>query len=103
MKIAVSIIAMLYGLVSAAAPLSQMKDKEKRLPSVIMLCGGLTLILGAVLKLLSLPCSAAAAAAGALAICVAVMNGLKNKKLHVMHHVIRLLISCALVAGFLLF
>ncbi|MDO5401138.1 MAG: hypothetical protein Q4F17_09180 [Eubacteriales bacterium] len=102
MKITVCVITILYGLLSAAAPLSQRKDREKRVPMVIMLCGGLLLTAAGILKLLNLPGVAVAAVVGALAVCMAaVMNGLKSGHFHLMHHVVRFLISCALVAGLL--
>lgn len=103
MKTAICIITILYGLLSFVAPLTQIRDRERRVPVITMLCGGLVLILAAVLKLLNIPGAAVLAAAGALAVCAAaVINGRKNGNIHVSHHIVRFLISCGLTVGILL-
>ncbi len=103
MQIVLSILAGVYGLVSALAALSQRKDAQRRGPMALMLCGGLALVLAGVLKILrngaALPLVVLGAAAVSLA---ALWNGSKNGKVHPGHHLIRLGLACALAAGFAL-
>lgn len=103
MQIVLSILAGAYGLVSTLAALSQRKDAQRRGPMVLMLCGSLALVLAGVLKILrngvALPLVVLGAAAVSLA---ALWNGIKNKKVHPSHHLIRLGLACALAAGFAL-
>lgn len=104
MTIVISITAALYGLFSSAASLTQMKIKDRRAVSLIMLCGGLMCVAAAVLKLFDVRTTAfVLLLCGEGLICVsAILNGVKNGKVHVSHHVVRIAISCALAVGFIL-
>lgn len=104
MKTVVCIIALIYGALSVLAPLTQIKVKERRLANVIMLGGGIILIVASVMKWLNVSFSVVLAILGAAMICAAaIWNGIKNGKVHISHHIVRIAISCALAAGFIFF
>lgn len=103
MKIIICIIAILFSLLSILAPLTQLKAKEKRVSNLLMLGGGVLFLAAAILKLLSLQASVPVAIPGAVLICAAaVWNGRQNGKVHIAHHIVRIALCCALVAGFIL-
>lgn len=104
MKIVISIIVLLYGLLSVFAPLTQIKANDRRLANITMLGGGVLLIAASVLKWLSMALAGLLVILGCAMICAAaIWNGIKNGKVHISHHIVRIAISCALAAGFLFF
>ncbi len=101
MGIAVSVLAVAYGLVSALAALSQRKDVERRWPMGLMLGGGLALTAAGVMKALHIGGALPLVVLGAAAVSVAALwNGVKNGEVHPAHHLVRLGLACGLVAGF---
>lgn len=104
MKIAVCIISLLYGLLSVYAPFTQLKAKDRRLANMIMLLGGILLAIASVLEWLNVSVAAVLAVLGCTMICVAaIWNGIKNGKVHISHHIVRIAVSCVLAAGFIFF
>ncbi len=100
MKIVVSILVILFGLFSAAAPAIQLRSGERRAANFIMLLGGILLVLSGIFKLAALAPALPLAIVGAVAVCgAAIANGLKNGKVHILHHVIRIAVSCLLIVG----
>ncbi len=100
MKIAVSILVILFGLLSAAAPAVQLRNQERRIANYIMLLGGILLAAGGVCKLAAPAPALPLAIVGAVAVCgAAIANGLKNGKVHILHHVIRIAVSILLIVG----
>lgn len=107
MYIAVSVLAILFGLLHILAAAVQLKagDAAARSSSVVMICGGLALLGAAVGQLAGAPGywdSLAAAAGGVLICCAAVLNGKRAGKLHPGHHVVRGALAVLLVVGFAL-
>lgn len=101
MKTAICIIALIYGALSMLAPLTQIKVKERLLANIVMLVGGMMLIAASVLKWLNVPVSVLLAILGSVMICAAaISNGIKNGKVHISHHIVRVAISCILIIGF---
>lgn len=104
MKTAVCIIALIYGVLCVLAPVTQIKVKDRRPANMIMLCGGIMLIAASVLKWLNVSFSVVLAIFGCAMIgFAAISNGIKNGKVHISHHIVRIAISCALAAGFIFF
>lgn len=108
MRIVVSILAILFGLLHLIAALAQFKSKDPaaRGSATIMVCGGIAVVFAAIAHLVgndpgwldALPC-----ATGCLLICFAAyLNGKRMGKIHVRHHIVRAAISVLLVAGLLL-
>ena len=109
MRIAVSVLTILFALLNIIAAVAQFKSKDSaaRGSASIMLCGGVALICSAVAHLVYdgagdwipvLP-----AACGFLLICVAAyLNGRRSGNVHVSHHLVRGGIAVLLVLGFLL-
>ena len=90
MKIIICILSALFGGLSLAAAVSQLKS-EKSPSAAIMIIGSLLLIFAVNFII---------AALGCLAICAAaIMNGKKSAQLHISHHIIRGVLSVALIAG----
>lgn len=108
MRIAVSILAILFGALHAAAACTRFKsrDPSARGFAAAMACGGLCLAFEAVANLTgSGPnwMDALGAAAGCLLICApAYANGKRAGNVHLSHHVIRGVVAALLVAGFLI-
>lgn len=103
MKIVICIIALIYGTLCVLAPVTQIKVKDRRLANIVMLGGGILLIAASVLKLLNVSFSVALAILGSLMICAAaISNGIRNGKVHISHHIVRIAISCILVIGFII-
>ena len=95
---------MIYGALVVLAPVTQIKVKDRRLANIVMLGGGIILIAASVLKLLNVSFSVALAILGSVMICAAaISNGIKNGKVHISHHIVRIAISCALAVGFIFF
>lgn len=99
MKIIICIISALFGGLSLAAAVSQLKS-EKSPSAAIMIIGSLLLIFAVILNIIGLKFDFIIAALGCLAICAAaIMNGKKSAQIHISHHIIRGVLSVALVAG----
>lgn len=104
MKTVICIIALIYGALCVFAPVTQIKVKDRRLANIVMLGGGIMLVAASVLKWLNVSFSAVLAILGSAMICAAaISNGIKNGKVHISHHIVRIAISCVLAAGFIFF
>ncbi len=101
MKWLICILAVLYGILSVLAPLTQLKEKDRRGINFIMLAGGVLLIIAAILKALGRQISLIPVILGAVMISVAAFcNGRKNGKVHIPHHIVRGVLALALIVGF---
>ena len=95
MQIFLWIVSVLFGVLSAVAAISQIWGKRTSFPAWIMfagavVCNGIGRQFDFVVALL-----------GCTAICAAALaNGIKSKQLHILHHVIRIVFSAALLVGF---
>ncbi len=108
MRIVVSILSILFGLLHLIAAFTQFKAKDPaaRGSATIMACGGIAVIFEAIAHLVgnnsgwldALPC-----ATGCLLICFAAyLNGKRAEKVNPLHHVIRGGIAVLLVVGFVI-
>lgn len=110
MRIVVSVLAILFGLLHIIAALTQFKSKDPtaRGSAAIMVCGGVILISTAIVHLVyedpgDWMVALSAAVCGFLPICFAAyLNGKRMGKIHIRHHVVRAVISVLLMAGLLL-
>ena len=107
MRIAVSVLAILFALLHAIAAAAQLRSKDPaaRSSAIIMLCGGVALICSAVSHLINSSLWAwmdtLSAACGFLLICFAAyLNGRRSGTVHVSHHLVRGGIAVLLVIGF---
>lgn len=108
MRIAVSVLAILFGLLHLIAAAAQFRsqDPAARGFAIAMASGGLCVILAAVFHLtLGVNVSdASTAAVGCLLICAAAYaNGRRSGSVHLSHHVVRGLIAVLLIAGLAIF
>lgn len=96
-------VAALYGVLSFIAAFSQLKKAEKKTSFAVMAVGGLILIAAIGLNLIKIPFSWIAAAVGGIFICAAaIYNGKKSGSFHLIHHIIRFIITAGIIAGFIL-
>ena len=109
MRIAVSVLAILFALLHIIAAVTQLRSKDlaARGSSVIMLCGGAALLCSAISHLINSSLWAwmdtLSAACGFLLICFAAyLNGRRSGKVHLSHHLVRGGIAALLVLGFIL-
>ena len=110
MRIAVSVLAILFALLHIIAAAAQFKSKDPaaRGSASLMLCGGAALICSAVAHLVydgagSQITVLSAGVCGFLPICFAAyLNGRRAGKVHVSHHLVRGGIAVLLVLGFFL-
>ncbi len=101
MKTVICIVALIYGVLSVLACLTQIKVKERRPANIVMMSGGIMLAAASVLKWLNMSVSVVLAILGSVMICAAAIgNGIKNGKVHISHHMVRIAISCILILGF---
>ena len=108
MRIAVSILAILFALLHIIAAVTQLKSKDPaaRGSASIMLCGGAALICSTVAHLIydgagSQITVLAAGVCGFLPICFAAyLNGRRAGKVHTLHHAVRCGIAVLLVICF---
>lgn len=106
MNIAVSILAILFGVLHIIAAVTQFKSKDPaaRGLAIVMFCGGICVTFEAAAHLIgSNPgwMDALACATGCLLICFsAYANGRRAGNLHLSHHIVRGTIAALLVAGF---
>ena len=107
MRIAVSVLAILFALlhIIAAAVQFKSRDSAARGSAVLMLCGGVLLIVSAVAHLINSSSgnwmdTLSAAVCGFLPICFAAyLNGRRAGKVHLAHHLVRGGIAALLVLG----
>ena len=108
MRIAVSVLAILFALLHIIAAAAQLKSKDPaaRGGASLMLCGGAALICSAVAHLINSSPGAwidtlAAAVCGFFPICFAAyLNGRRAGKIHTLHHAVRCGIAVLLTVGF---
>lgn len=104
MQYVLYIITALYAVLSSIAAIAQMRTSKEKTTSFIMLGGGIVLIAAAILHFLSVPFSWAAAIAGGLLICLAALiNGKKSGSFHILHHIIRFIVTLLLIIGYIIF
>lgn len=108
MRIAVCILAILFGLLHLLAAATQFKSTEAAVRgfAISMACGGICVAFIAIAHLVGRNpnwMDALSVATGSLLICgSAYANGRRAGKLHPAHHAIRGLIAVLLVVGFVL-
>ena len=103
MQIVLCIASVLFGGLSLLAAAVQVKKEKKSLSAFLMAAGSLLLIAAVVCNILGLHVDFLLALFGCAAICAAaIWNGMKNDRLHPMHHVIRIALSILLLIGFIL-
>ena len=110
MRIAVSVLAILFALLHIIAAATQLRSKDPaaRGSAVLMLCGGVLLIVSAVAHLVNSGLGAqiealSAGVCGFFPICFAAyLNGRRAGKVHVSHHLVRGGVAVLLVLGFFL-
>ena len=110
MRIAVSVLSILFALLHTAAAVIQFKAKDPtaRGSASLMLCGGVALICSAVAHLVyngagDWITALSAGVCGFLPICFAAyLNGRRSGNIHLSHHAIRGGIAALLVLGFFL-
>lgn len=108
MRIAVSVLAILFGLLHFIAALSQARSKDPaaRGSAVMMLCGGIAVVCAAIAHLPGHhpgAIDAISIVSGSLLICsAAYLNGRRAGNLHLSHHVVRGGIAVLLAVGFIL-
>lgn len=107
-KIAVSVLAALFGLlhIIAAAVQFRSKDPAARGSATLMVCGGIAMACAAIAHLAGAGpgwADALSAAPGGLLVCFAAyLNGRRSGDLHLSHHLVRGAIAALLVLGFAL-
>ncbi len=108
MRIAISVLAILFGALHFVAACTQFKSKDlaARGFAVAMACGGLAAVCAAIAHLTGADpgwTDALTAATGCLLICAsAYANGKRSGTLHPAHHIVRGAIAVLLVAGFVI-
>lgn len=105
MRIAISALAILFGLLHIIAARTQLKstDSAGKSSAIAMLCGGVCVVLEAVAHLVGHNLNwvdALGVAVGCLLICTAAYeNGRRAGKVHLSHHIVRGTVAALLVAG----
>lgn len=103
MKIALWVLSVLFGGLSLIASIAQMRTEKKANPAMIMALGAAALIAAVICDVCAQGMDVWLALAGCAAICyAAIWNGLRGGQLHIQHHIIRGLVSLALIVGFAL-
>ena len=101
MKIILCIVSVLFGGLSLLAAAAQLKGEKKSPSGRMMAAGSLVLLAAVLLNIFGQKYDAAAAVLGCVPICAAaIMNGIKSKNFHILHHVIRIALSIILILGF---
>lgn len=96
------IITVLYALLNIIAALVQMIKTKQKDTSAIMLGGGIILLSTAVLHIIYIPYAWIGTVIGGLLICTAAfINGKRGGSFHISHHIIRLIVTLLLIAGFI--
>ena len=107
MRIAVSVLAVLFALLHIIAAVAQFKSKDPaaRGSASLMICGGAALIFSAVAHLVddgagSQVTALSAGVCGFFPICFAAyLNGRRSGNVHALHHAVRCGVAILLVAG----
>lgn len=100
MRYVVSVIAILYALLSIYASVTQLKKPARRKSAVLMMAGGLILIAAAVLELSGWGPAWLVVVIGSLLICqAALINGKLNGRGLLHHHAVRFMITAFLILG----
>ncbi len=108
MQIFLCIVSALFGILSAiaairSAAISQIWDKKTSFPAWVMLAGALLLLAAVLCNGVGWRFDFFVALPGCTAICAAALaNGVKSGQLHILHHIIRIVLSGALLVGFAL-
>ena len=110
MRIAVSVLAILFALLHVIAAVTQLRSKDPaaRGSAVLMLCGGTALICSAAAHLIydgagSQITVLSAGVCGFLPICLAAyLNGRRSGTVHTLHHAVRCGVAILLVVGLFL-
>ncbi len=101
MQIVLCIIGALFGGLSLLASLTQIKQDKKSSPAILMAAGSVLLIAAVIFNIFARRFDVIAALFGCIVICAAaIQNGINSGKLHLSHHIVRILLSLALVLGF---
>ena len=106
MRIVISALAILFGVLHIIAAVTQFKSKDPgaRWSAAIMVCGGIAVVSATVAHLTGvIVMTLMEAAMGFWLICFAAwLNGKRSGNLHLSHHIIRGTIAALLVAGFVI-
>ena len=108
MRIVISALAILFGVLHIVAARTQLKstDSAAKSSAIAMLCGGVCTASMAVAHLIGGSTAwmdAPMVAVGYLLICAAAYaNGRRSGNLHLSHHIVRGTIAALLVAGFVI-
>ena len=103
MRILLWVVSALFGGLSLIASLSQMKGEEKPAAAGWMAAGSLMLLAAVGCGIGAKEFDFIVALVGCAAICAAaIWNGMKSGQFHLRHHIIRGLLSIALIVGFIL-
>lgn len=79
-----------------------MKRDKKLFPAVIMALGAFALMAAVICSMAAQWYDYVIALLGCAGICAAaIWNGVKSRQFHIQHHIIRILLSCALIIGFI--
>lgn len=101
MRIVLCVVSVAFGGLSLVAALSQIKKGKQSNSHVLMALGSVVLIAAVICNIVRLGFDWSLALAGSAMICAAaVWNGKRSGSFHIQHHVVRILISLLLVAGF---
>ena len=100
MRYVVSVIAILYAVLSIYASATQWKKPARRKPAIMMIAGGLILIVAGILELRGWSPAWLVVVIGSLLICqAALVNGKLNGRALLQHHAVRFLITAFLILG----
>ena len=100
MQYVVSVVAILYALLSIYASVTQWKKPARRKPAAIMIAGGLILLVAGFLELRGWSPAWLVTVIGSLLICqAALINGKLNGRVQLQHHAVRFLITAFLILG----
>lgn len=101
MRIFLWVVSVLFGGLSLVASVSQMRSEEKPVSAVVMAAGALMLLAAVGCGIGAKGFDFVLAIIGCAAICAAaIWNGVRSGRFHLLHHVIRILLSAALIVGF---
>lgn len=100
MQYVVSVVTILYALLSIYASVTQWKKPARRKPASIMIAGGLILLVSGFLELNGWGPAWLVTVIGSLLICqAALINGKINGRVQLQHHAVRFLITAFLILG----
>ncbi len=103
MKTALYIVSIAFGGLSLVAAASQIRTDKRPYSHIMMAVGSLGLFAAVACGIAGQDFDWIPALAGGALICAAaVWNGKKSGNFHIQHHIVRILLSLILVAGFIL-